>query len=111
MTKNVRGRGRSTGPGWVLLLSGRGFTLIELLVVIAIIAILASLLFPAFVMAKVRAQGAQCLSNHKQMALAWTLYSHDFGDWLAPNSDSGNEGKDEDNPAWVAGNMNYLTDP
>jgi type II secretory pathway pseudopilin PulG len=82
-----------------------------LLVVIAIIAILASLLFPVFVVAKMKAQGARCLGNSRQMQLAWILYSHDYGDWLAPNSDYGNEGKDFDNPAWVAGNMSYLTDP
>jgi prepilin-type processing-associated H-X9-DG protein len=85
--------------------------LIELLVVIAVIAILASLLMPAFLMARMKAQGTYCLGNVKQMQVAWSMYSQDFNDYLAPNSDYGNEGKDLDNPAWVAGTMSYLTDP
>jgi len=88
-----------------------GFTLVELLAVIAIIAILASLLLPVLVRAKTKAQGAYCLNNLKQMQLGWTMYSHDYSDYLAPNSDFGNEGKDLDNPAWVAGNMSYALDP
>ncbi len=53
----------------------RGFTLIELLVVIAIIAILAAMLLPALAAAKKRATQATCLSNQKQLALAWVMYA------------------------------------
>ncbi|MHC4070937.1 MAG: type II secretion system protein [Planctomycetota bacterium] len=54
-----------------------GFTLIELLVVIAIIAILLAILMPA--LNRVREQGkrAVCLSNLKQLSLAWILYADD----------------------------------
>jgi prepilin-type N-terminal cleavage/methylation domain-containing protein/prepilin-type processing-associated H-X9-DG protein len=70
-----------------------GFTLIELLVVMAIIAILAAVLLPVLSRSQSTAQGAQCLNNHKQLVLAWTIYGHDNGDQIPVLED------------WVVGDM------
>jgi len=71
-----------------------GFTLIELLVVIAIIAILAAILFPVFAQAREKARQAACLSNEKQMGMAWLMYSQDYDEMVIPWSTTGGSGGD-----------------
>jgi prepilin-type N-terminal cleavage/methylation domain-containing protein/prepilin-type processing-associated H-X9-DG protein len=75
----------------------KAFTLIELLVVIAIIAILMAILMPALGRAREQGRRAACLSNCKQLTLAWMMYCDENDDKIV-NGAAGFS--DIDNGGW-----------
>jgi type II secretory pathway pseudopilin PulG len=82
-------------------------SLIELLVVVAIIGILASLLIPALVRGKQRARGTVCLSNLKQLQLAWLMYAHEHDDKIPPNLGGQSAGRFPGRENWTEGWLSY----
>ncbi len=84
------------------------FTLIELLVVIAIIAILAGLLLPTLANSKLKAQGIQCMNNHRSLLLAWRMYNDDNNDRILYASPDINWNTPSIMPyVWVSGWMDF----
>ena len=72
-----------------MMCRSKGFTLIELLVVIAIIALLLALLFPVLRSARELGQRAVCLSNLRQLTLAWIAYADDYDGQIVQNVNCG----------------------
>lgn len=62
----------------------RAFTLVELLVVIGIIALLIGLMLPTLAKARDAGRVATCLSNQRQLVVAWTGYANDYQDSAMP---------------------------
>jgi prepilin-type N-terminal cleavage/methylation domain-containing protein/prepilin-type processing-associated H-X9-DG protein len=81
----------------------RGFTLIELLVVIAIISLLAAVLFPVFASAREKARQITCVSNMRQLSLAFMQYTED-NDEALPNAFCAADGDGDKTGGWVAYN-------
>jgi prepilin-type N-terminal cleavage/methylation domain-containing protein/prepilin-type processing-associated H-X9-DG protein len=71
-------RQKTTGPKIKL----SGFTLIEVLVVISIISMLMSILLPSLSRAREAGKRVDCLSNLRQLTLAWYFYATDNSDNL-----------------------------
>jgi prepilin-type N-terminal cleavage/methylation domain-containing protein len=54
-----------------------GFTLVELLIVLGIIVLLMTILLPAISRAREEARRVQCLSNLRQLTVAWLNYANE----------------------------------
>src|SRR5665213_1945253 len=85
----------------------RGFTLIELLVVITVIAILASLLLPAFASATEKSRQTYCINRVRQQTLAVRMYADDHNDALPPTAYNDASGNEVDWPAILDPYLNY----
>ena len=95
------------GGGWSGATPGVGaFTLIELLVVIAILGILAALLLPTLTKVKSKTHGISCMNNHRQLCLAWKMYSDDNSDKLLFASEDPYH-PETGAAAWVTGTLTF----
>lgn len=71
---------------------GEGFTLLELLAVVITVAVLAGLLLPAMVKPGTKAPRISCVSNLKQIGLAFRMWANDHQEsfpWEVPQREGG----------------------
>jgi prepilin-type processing-associated H-X9-DG protein len=96
-------RSKSKGPS-----GSRAFTLVELAVMIVIVAVLGSVMLPAFAKTGLNSRSVQCLNNNRQLCAAWRMYADDSRDRIVY---AGEDGTGTSNPlnqyAWTAANMDF----
>ena len=77
-----------------------GFTLIELLVVMAILGLLAALLLPALARVRGKAHAAACVSNERQLGVAFLLYCDDHEEAFPTGATSSSVGAHPEDWIW-----------
>src|SRR5439155_20274317 len=60
----------------------RAFTLVEVLTVVAVMTVLAAIVLPVLGSVREAAHGGACMSNLRQLAAAFHMYSEDFDERL-----------------------------
>lgn len=93
---------------------GRAFTLVELLVAIGIIAVLMAFVLPAMSRAREQANQVTCLSNLRQLGLAYIMYCQDNCGWFsraAPYATSPAEESPQDFIWWQQTSSNLYVAP
>jgi prepilin-type N-terminal cleavage/methylation domain-containing protein len=83
----------------------RAFTLIELLVVLVMVAIGTAMLATGLAHTRPNVRLIQCLNNKHQVALACSMYSHDWTDYLVPNAPIG------ESRGWCTGSEDWTSAP
>jgi prepilin-type N-terminal cleavage/methylation domain-containing protein/prepilin-type processing-associated H-X9-DG protein len=92
----------------------RAFTLVELLVVIAIIAVIMAILLPAVSRAREQANQVSCLSNLRQLGIAFISYCQENQGWMpraAPYATSNDPESPQDFLWWQQASRNQFVAP
>jgi prepilin-type N-terminal cleavage/methylation domain-containing protein len=95
--------GSRSDPKLDAALRCRAFTLVELLVVVALVGMWAAMLATGLAHTRPNVRLIQCLSNKHQLALACSMYSHDWNDYLVPNAPA------SDTRGWCSGMENWYS--
>ena len=65
------------------------------------------MLLPVLVKGKLKAQGLQCLANHRQLTFAWKMYTDDHNDLLLYASHHGVPIPNLESVPWVTGDLDF----
>ena len=88
------------------------FTRTEVLVILAVLGMFALLTLPALANGRQKSKTLTCLSNLKQLSLAWVLFANDHNDTLSGNFHGGlaqNPSANDPRSPWAVGWLDWTT--